>query len=544
MQPLLRRGPPGSGTFRSIQLALVLAVPLLLIVTLPGGLPHAGDTTPGAPRPGAAAPAPLSVAPEAVRESPRSVPTPAAPDPSGITIIKLGAKPTSGTLPLTVAFNATVNSSQDKAAKFTFVWKYNDSTPLTWVNVSGAAGVPVVAFSNHTFDRVGFFDVRVNVTDNLGDAAVLSHLTNISVSPAPITLTDVTANRTGGAIPFSTQLTATAKSAQDRAATFTFDWFFDDGTPNETDVRTAAAGASAVSFFNHTYAAIGTYDARVNVTDNLTGDTYALSHLVAILTTAPLLTWANASRKQFTLGGSVELVTAIAGGLGPYRVSWSATPPGCSAGALDLNCTPTLAGTFTLRVSVQDAVGNKNVSNVSFTVFPSIILVAHYSSYFACQGSIGVLDANFTAAGTYGTSPLNYTWTFGDGSPSANGWNVTHQFDTTGNYTVISWVNDSGGGTANYTLVVPASFSSCGTVPPPSFGPSVRVLEVGAGVLVILIVLLAVLIVRTPRKPPAPTPMVPASTSMAPASMGTYSEGPPTDEVAPPAEAPPAPVSQ
>jgi PKD repeat protein len=439
------------------------------------------------------------------------------PSPGFISIIKFQAKPTSGDLPLKVAFNSTANSTVATSGTFTFTWRFGDGSPVSVVTVPAASRATVEAFANHTYVSVGSFTANVTVTDSLGDRAAQSPNKTIAVDPSPIALTEITGNRTGGSIPFSTQLTATAMTVQDKAAAYTFVWSFGDGSANGTQVVGAPAGFPAISYLNHTYTSVGTFDARVTVSDNLSGDLNTTSHLVAILTTEPLDAWANATPwTHFTLGGSVSLNESYLGGLGPYHFQWSATPAGCNSVGNNLSCTPVGAGTYSVRLMVTDSVGNKNITNVTIVVSAALVLVAHFTTYFYCQGSIGVLEANFTAAALYGTfttaGAYNYTWDFGDKTPDAvNNWNVTHLYRASGNYTAAVFVNDSGGGRINATLLVPATFASCGTVPPVSFAPPLTDLEVAAILLLVVIVVLAVLIFRRPPSPAPPAPLTPAA---------------------------------
>ncbi|MEQ8764536.1 MAG: S8 family serine peptidase [Planctomycetota bacterium] len=58
-------------------------------------------------------------------------------------------------------------------------------------------------------------------------------------------------------------------------------------------------------------------------------------------------------------------------------------------------------------------------------------------------GTVGqVLTFNGTGSSDPDLDPLTYTWSFGDGSPNANGAIVTHAYASAGNYTVTLTVND------------------------------------------------------------------------------------------------------
>jgi PKD repeat protein len=58
---------------------------------------------------------------------------------------------------------------------------------------------------------------------------------------------------------------------------------------------------------------------------------------------------------------------------------------------------------------------------------------------------IAPFNVTFSASTTGGTSPYNYTWAFGDGTPNATGNNLTHEYAVPGNYSVTLTTNDSTG---------------------------------------------------------------------------------------------------
>jgi PKD repeat protein len=345
-------------------------------------------------------------------------------------------------------------------------------------------------------------------------------------------LSGLSASPSSGTIPLTVQLSGAAKTTQNKNANFTFDWNFADGSLDVLHNLSAVAGTTASDSVTHVYTSAGTFSARVNVTDDVTGDRSVLSRNITVTATNPLQVWGNATPSALTLGGTVELVPGIVGGLPPYRVVWSATPAGCSASAVDLNCTPVASGTFTVRLQVTDAVNNHNSTNVVFVVNPRMVVLAGYSSFFSCLGDVGVLEDNFSATVTGGTLPIRYTWTFGDGSATANGTKVSHDFAVSGNFSVTAWLNDSGGAAAVYNLTVPAGFPTCGTVPPPSFQPPVALFEVAAGILLVIIAVFAVLLVRDWRASPGKTPIPPA-VYREPGSEPSDSPGAPPDSVAP-----------
>ncbi len=82
-----------------------------------------------------------------------------------------------------------------------------------------------------------------------------------------------------------------------------------------------------------------------------------------------------ASSASILLGKSLTLSPTITGGLGPFSLSWSGLPPGCSATAeaANLTCTPTAAGTYLVTASATDANGMTVTGLVLLTVDAGIL---------------------------------------------------------------------------------------------------------------------------------------------------------------------------
>jgi hypothetical protein len=68
----------------------------------------------------------------------------------------------------------------------------------------------------------------------------------------------------------------------------------------------------------------------------------------------------SSSVESLSLGLPVTFRTAVSGGQPPYSYEYSGLPPGCiSMNAATLTCTPGLAGSFNVEVTVRDGVGNR-----------------------------------------------------------------------------------------------------------------------------------------------------------------------------------------
>lgn len=335
----------------------------------------------------------------------------------------------------------------------------------------------------------------------------------LAAGPAPsaaptVTILTALASPASGAAPLLVNLTGSAHGGPN-ATQITFNWTFGDGQPNAVSTVTVTGGATASAIVPHTYQLLVggvpiVYNATVNVSDN-GGDKNATSHKVFVTVTPVLTLTASATPHVVTLGHEVSLVPSAGGGLPPYKFSWSGTPSGCNPGTVDLNCTTSGPGTYIVRVSVSDAAGNHNSTAANFTVNPSIVLLAGYQGFFACTGTVGSLQDNFSANVTGGTPPYAYSWSFGDASPGVNGSRINHVYVSSGNYTARVSVNDSGGASANYSLKVSATFGSCGAAAPPSFGAPLVAVEAAVALAFVLVVVLAIAVLLQRRRHPSAT---------------------------------------
>ncbi|MCI4355369.1 MAG: hypothetical protein L3K06_08410, partial [Thermoplasmata archaeon] len=100
----------------------------------------------------------------------------------------------------------------------------------------------------------------------------------------------------------------------------------------------------------------GNYSILVTVTD---ADGIA-ADAPRSLTVSPALVLSafSATPSPLAVNGSLHFVVTVGGGTGPFRTAYQGLPLGCSSQNItDWSCTPAVAGNYTVRVSVTDAVG-------------------------------------------------------------------------------------------------------------------------------------------------------------------------------------------
>jgi PKD repeat protein len=181
------------------------------------------------------------------------------------------ANPVSGMAPLKVDFDAS--GSTDVGGSITkYEWSFGDGSNGTGKTVS------------HTYNSVGTFYASLTVTDNLGIKNSYSSQVLVgAVNKAPSAKYSVT--KTSGPAPLSVDFDASESTDQDGTIA-SYTWAFGDG---ETGTGKTAS---------HEYAAAGTYNAILTVTDNL-GTTSTYNQTITV------------SEGGFLTGGMIMLLAIL-----------------------------------------------------------------------------------------------------------------------------------------------------------------------------------------------------------------------------------------
>ncbi|EQD44973.1 S-layer domain protein, partial [mine drainage metagenome] len=145
--------------------------------------------------------------------------------------------------------------------------------------------------------------------------------------------------------------------------------------------------------------------------------------------------------------------TNVSGGTYPLEITYSGLPPGCAgANSSTLDCAPTAAGTYTVRINVTDAGGGNASAEVVLTVNP----LPSVTSFTASPSTVAVGAATqFRVAVAGGTTPYTFSYS---GLPAdcsgADAPQVTCTSTIVGNYTVKVVVTDADGKTASATTTL------------------------------------------------------------------------------------------
>jgi hypothetical protein len=279
-----------------------------------------------------------------------------------VTVTDANLKTASSTASLTVVSPLTISAFSANPSSFYI----GSSTTLSVTAAGGQAplayaysGLPTGCASTNTVTlsctptAAGNYTVTVTVSDASSKQATtttiltvlsLPTITSFTSSPSPAVQyspTTFTVQVTGGAKPYSYAYTGlpTGCSSQDQAS------------------FTCAPGAS------------GSFTVHVTVTDAGSKSTSTTLALTVSAAPSPTISSFTATPNSLTIGGNTTLAVSASGGTGPLSYSYSNLPDGCTTlNVSTLTCTPTVAGTFTITVTVTDVHHMSASQSVTFTV--------------------------------------------------------------------------------------------------------------------------------------------------------------------------------
>lgn len=317
---------------------------------------------------------------------------------------------------------------------------------------------------------------------------------------------------TAQAAPVSTDVGRTvsflASTPTGGSEPYNYSWSFGDGS--------SGWGSPAT----HAFAATGTYQANVTVADvhNVTTN----SSVNVTVHPAPAVS-AGATPHATDAGVTVTFSSTPTGGVAPYTYAWKFGDGGTGSGAAPTHSYAS-SGTFTVNVTLTDAVGVTANASVTVTINPA--LAASVTSAPSAPVTGATVYFNATASG--GTPAYTYAWTFGDGG-SGTGAAATHSYANAGSFTANLWVNDSVGVSVHKTVAVTVTKAGGGgsTSSSSSSLPS-WIWYVLVVVVILVVVGLAVMMMRR-KRPGAPASSAPptGASGGAPPSGAAWSEGPP-----------------
>lgn len=257
------------------------------------------------------------------------------------TIVALTAAPNPAILGQPVTFNSSVTGG---TPPYTYSWMFGDG---------GTGGN--LGNITHIYTTNGPFVATLVVSDAADWG--LAKTVNISIELSA----SVTANATLGAAPL---VTGFASEVLGGVPGYTYSWEFGDG------------GTSAGANPSHVYANPGLYHVTLLVTDAEGHTATATWEVQVFQGGGALQLGAQATKTTLTAGQTTNITLAPSGGSGNYTITWTSIPIGCvTIFALNLSCTPTENGTYTVSAEVTDARGDTASTYVTYTVGTNIVTI-------------------------------------------------------------------------------------------------------------------------------------------------------------------------
>ena len=344
------------------------------------------------------------------------------------------ATPMTGTVPLTVALDASGSSDSDGAIA-SYSWEVSDGTTLSGVSAS------------KTFNNPGVYDITLTVTDNEGAMSMATLMVTV-IRPLESPTASFTYSPQSGDIPLTVSFDGSDSTDPDGSISL-YTWIFSDGT--------TLTGQTA----QRTFTEVGTHQVALRVTDNdgLTHQTQNFD-IDATQSNLPPVMPANqtfSAKQNMPLTFTLMSATDPEGDPLTYLLSTtptSGTLSGCLDDTANLECTFTPAADFT-GDAIFSYKANDGTSDSPTTSMVAITVAAYNQLPIANAGmdisaSFGAL-VNLDGSGSSDPEmqTLSYSWTFkskpmDSKSVLAGANSATPSFiaDRDGTYIVSLTVND------------------------------------------------------------------------------------------------------
>ncbi|MDE1820857.1 MAG: hypothetical protein KGJ23_12580 [Euryarchaeota archaeon] len=183
-------------------------------------------------------------------------------------------------------------------------------------------------------------------------------------------------------------------------------------------------------------------------------------------TSPPSISSFAASPSPIDVGWTSYLNVSASGGTGALSYAYSGLPAGCSSlNVSSLTCTPTVSGSFTVRVYVNDTAAHSATTTASLTVNPSSggLTISGFSATPSVV-SLGSMTT-FTVSATGGTGALSFTYAgLPSGCTTSNTASLACTPTVRGSFTVRAYVNDTAARSATATTPLIVNPSSGGPV--------------------------------------------------------------------------------
>ena len=332
------------------------------------------------------------------------------------------ATPTSGTVPLNVAFDATGSIDGDGSI-VSYAWTFGDGNAAI-----GSA-------PSHSYTAAGTYTVTLTVTDDDG-ATAQSTSTITATDPENVAPTaSFTATPDSGTAPLEVAFNAGASADSDGEVS-SYEWSFGDGN--------AASGVAP----SHTFTTAGTYTVTLTVTDD-DGATDTAQTTIGVAKAGNTPPTAVLSAVPSSGDAPLDVTFDASGSSDQDGGISSATldfGDGASAGTGSTLHTYTTPGTYTATLTVTDEDGATDTTTQTIKV-----TTANQKPHaeFTADPISGdtPLKVSFDASGSTDEAGIvSYEWGFGDGATDS-GMTAAYVYRKGGSYIATLRVTDTNGAT-------------------------------------------------------------------------------------------------
>nr|MDO8115240.1 PKD domain-containing protein [Candidatus Sigynarchaeota archaeon] len=279
----------------------------------------------------------------------------------------------------------------------------------------------------HQYTLVGEYYVTQMIMDKDGDYAIFTDFILVDEDLLPVA--NIFANQTilfqEGWIQFI------STGPYGNAPPTIFQWNFGDGTGN-----------SSMQTPVHHFTSIGNFTVTSTIED-ANGDQDVATVLIQVLVDLVPIAAFTADRPTIIAGETIQFSFTGLDGNAPPQFQWDFGDGTGNSTARDPAHQFVLAGNFTVTLTIEDANGDQNVSTIVIDVLADLFPVSAFISDNTMIISGGVIQFNFT--GVDGNAPMQFQWSFGDGTGNSTVCDPAHQFLLAGNFTVILTIDDANG---------------------------------------------------------------------------------------------------
>lgn len=308
-----------------------------------------------------------------------------------------------------------------------YFWDFNDTT-----------GIVTIMNPEHQFLSAGIYNVSLTIIDAQSESEIFIQQIIVESDLIPIANFSISSN-----VSYVGRLVTFTDTTESGNLELTLEWDFGDASTNAT--------GSPVS---HVYSNAGVYNITLKSTD-LNGDiSYRVWNITILPNTFPSVSF-SANATLIIVGDSILFIDNSYAGESPSSWQWNFGDSGSNTTVntnTNLTHTYTTAGNFNVVCMIVDLDGDVALSSINVVVELDTFPIADF------QISKLIFDVGetiqFNTQNVHGNTPLQYQWSFGDGTTNSSDKNVYHSYTNGGNYTVTLMVVDRDGDVALYSIMI------------------------------------------------------------------------------------------